>query len=268
MRPINVPPYISAHQKSINWFLENSVSIKQKLKALEKSKIDVSIVIPAYNEQESIMSTISSISESVSDFGIEVIVVDNNSSDLTKEYIIATGAKYLFEKVPGVEMARTAGLNFASGKYVISADADTIYSPYWVSELVKPLHSNNSIAISYGRFAFTPEYYNRFTLYVYELIGDLFKSINALSKDKAMYVYGCSSAYRREQGLSVNGYEHPDGVNEDGYLAVKLRNKFGKMHKVASKRSYSWTSSRKFLADGSLFQRVKKKFKSFFFRDY
>lgn len=264
MRPISVPRYILANQQPINWFLENIVGIQERIWALKKGEIEVSIVIPAYNEEQSILSTISSISNSSSNFSIEIIVVDNNSSDLTKEYITKTGATYVFEENPGVDNARTAGLKYASGKYIISADADTIYSPNWVDELVTPLCTHDNVAISYGKFAFTPQYYSRLTLYLYEIIGDLFKMINVINKDKAMYVYGCSSAYRREQGIAVNCYAHPAGVNEDGYLAVKLRDKFGSMHKVTSRNSYAWTSSRKFLDDGSLTQRIIKKIRNFF----
>lgn len=259
MRPSSVPEYIQIHQKPATWFLSNLSAIRLKLATLRSDTIDVSIVIPAYNEEENILSTISSIADTISNYSIELIIVDNNSRDLTKEYIIESGAKYVFEAKPGVENARTAGLNFATGKYVISADADTIYSPYWVDELIAPLKKDENIAISHGKFAFVPEYYNRFTLYLYELTGDVFKKINGINKDSAMYVYGCSSAYRKEQVMAVNAYEHPAGANEDGYLALKLREKFGKIHKVRSKKSFAWTSSRKFLADGSLLQRIKNK---------
>ncbi len=264
MRPVCVPDYILVHQKPAKWFLDKIVETKLKLTSLKKDKIEVSVIIPAYNEQANILSTISSIASTISNFSIELIIVDNNSTDLTKDYILEAGAKYVFEEKPGVENARTAGLNYASGIYIISADADTIYSPHWINELIKPLQNNGSIAISYGKFAFTPVHYNRFTLYIYEIIGEFFKKINSLKKDKAMYVYGCSSAYRRSQVIAVNGYEHPEGTNEDGYLAVKLRDRFGIMHKVTSKNSYAWTSSRKFLADGSLMRRVKNKVSDFF----
>ncbi|WP_231490809.1 glycosyltransferase family 2 protein [Pedobacter sp. Leaf170] len=264
MRPLLVPKYILAHQKSAKLILENISDVRQKIQALKKDKIDVSVIIPAFNEEESILSTISSISNTISNFSVEIIVVDNNSSDLTKDYIIKSGATYVHEKKPGVDNARTAGLSHASGIYIISADADTIYSPKWIDELILPLQKNDKVAISYGKFAFTPQHYSRLTLYIYELISDLYKRLNVINKDKAMYVYGCSSAYRREHVIAVNGYEHPIGLNEDGYLAVKLRDKFGLMHKVSRKKSYAWTSSRKFLEDGSLIQRLMKKLKSFF----
>jgi glycosyltransferase involved in cell wall biosynthesis len=264
MRPAFVPLNILIHQKSTKWFLDNLEDIRHKLTKLQKGKIDVSIVIPAYNEQDNILRAISSIADTVSNLSIELIVVDNNSHDLTKDYVLKSGAKYIFEGKPGVENARTTGLKYASGIYIISADADTIYSPHWVNELIKPLQNYNNVAISYGKFAFTPGHYHRFTLYLYELIGEVFKKINALNKDDAMYVYGCSSAYRKHQALAVNGYEHPIGTNEDGYLAKKLRDNFGKMYRVRSVKSFAWTSSRKFLVDGSMLQRIKNKLSHIF----
>lgn len=65
-----------------------------------------------------------------------------------------------------------------------------------------------------------------------------------------MYVYGCSSGYRKEQGLQVDGYDHPPDTNEDGYLALKLRSNFGKLHKVTANQALVWTSDRRLMEQG------------------
>lgn len=262
MRPIIVPEYITKHLKDPEWFLQHAGDIKQKIDSLNAAEPDVSIVIPAYNEQENILRALSSIASTVSNYKIEVIVVDNNSTDRTKELVLLSGARYLFEQKRGVKNARNRGLNAAKGRYIINADADTVYSPHWVNSLIDPLESNSNIAVTHGKFAFIPENgYGRVGFYLYEMIGDVYKKAQGIMKDKAMYVYGCSSAYRKEQGLLVDGYEHPPGANEDGYLGLKLRNKFGSMKRVSAGKSYAWTSGRNFVAEGTLLNRLFGKVK-------
>lgn len=265
MRPLFVPDFISKHNRQSQYFLDHIQDIRKNIAKLVSDQPLISIIIPAYNEEKNILRTLSSLSCSLTKYPIEIIVVDNNSSDGTKELVLNSGAKYLFEGKQGVKNARNTGLANAKGKYIMNADADTIYSPFWIDSIIHPLISNENVAVAYGKFAFIPEPgYNRLSFFMYENFGDVYKNIQGRLKDKAMYIYGCSSAYRREQGLAVDGYEHPPGANEDGYLGLKLRNKFGKIKQVTHFNSIAWTSSRKFIADGTLTNRVLKRIKKIF----
>ncbi len=92
--------------------------------------MDISIIIPAYNEKEYLGATIDSILKAVkclvelrnADF--EVIVVDNNSSDGTAEVARAMGAKVVHEGVQGISRARNAGASVADGEILVFVDAD------------------------------------------------------------------------------------------------------------------------------------------------
>lgn len=265
MRPISIPSYISKHNKDTDKLLLNIDAIRKRINALGQNTIPVvSVIIPAYNEERGILKTLSSLSDTLTDYPVEVIVVDNNSSDNTKSIVMQAGARYIFEARQGVENARSTGLEQAKGMYVISGDADTIYSPYWVNLMIDALIKDEGIACTHGKFSFIPDAgHNRAELYIYELIGDIFKRINGVMKDKAMYVYGCSSGYRREQGLAVDGYNHPPGYNEDGYLGIKLREKFGRLKQITHRRSFAWTSSRKFVDEKTLLSRMFNKLKNF-----
>lgn len=265
MRPLFSPYYIVRFLKPAKWFEKNVDTIKNKLHRLNSGHPDVSVIIPAYNEEENILRTLASIAQSVTNFKTEVIVVDNNSTDNTKSLILRSGCRYIFEGKKGVKAARTRGLHYAKGKYIINADADTIYSPYWIEDLIMPLHNHDDIAMTYGKFAFITERNNsRIGFYVYETCGDIYKMINGILKDKAMYVYGCSSAYRKEQALMVDAYEHPPDANEDGYLALKLRNRFGRLVQISDKNSFAWTSGRQLVSDGTLTNRLIKKVMNLF----
>ena len=265
MRPLTLPDFIKAEQHNQEWFMNNIKLIHSNMKKLQSETPDVTVVIPAYNEQETILRTLSSLSKTKTLQKIEILVVDNNSSDKTAELIKQSGANYLFEKNQGVKYARTAGLHAARGKYILNADADSIYSPYWIDIMTLPLR-DGKIACTYGWFAFFPENNTSRNFYFfYESFGDLYKRVMQKLKDEARYVYGCSSGFRKDQGILVNGYEHPVGANEDGYLGLKLRNKFGRLKRITDNKALVWTSDRRLNNEGGVsvafMNRVKKIFK-------
>ena len=65
------------------------------------------------------------------------------------------------------------------------------------------------------------------------------------------------------KGLQVDGFNHPPGTNEDGWLALKLNKKgFGKLFRVTSPNAIVWTTDRRIQIDGGLIKgtalRVKR----------
>ncbi len=129
--------------------------------------------------------------------------------------------------------------------------------------MVKPLASNDKICSVYGRFSFIPiGTTGRFTYFFYEYFADLMRWINKIFRDEAMNAYGFNSGFRREQGLTVEGFNHPPGTNEDGWLALKLREKgYGKLYYVTNIKALVWTTDRRIQIDGGLYQRDHKKTK-------
>lgn len=263
-RPLTVPTYIRKQQQDADWFLSQVEDLRGNLKKFRPEKPDVSIIIPAYNEEKSILRTLSSLAETLTDLEVEILVVNNNSKDNTQKLIEMTGVNHLIEYQQGVKHARNAGLAAARGKIIMNADADSVYSPYWVELLARPLLTNKDVACAYGRFAFLPETSGyRVPYFLYETLGDIFKGLIQRGKEEAMYAYGCSTAYRRDQGLEVGGYEHPPGANEDGYLALKLKNKFGRLQKITNNRSLVWTSDRRLMEEGGLVKALTARLQSF-----
>ena len=104
----------------------------------------------------------------------------------------------------------------------------------------------------------------RLVYFLYEYIGDFVRWYNKRFKEEAVNVYGFNSGFKREQGLQVDGFDHPPDTNEDGWLALKLRNKgFGKLHYVTTIKALVWTSDRRLQMDGGLRKGFVKRFSRF-----
>lgn len=107
----------------------------------------VSVIIPCYNEQEGIGKVIRDIPKKFLkklDFEIEVIVVNNNSTDLTSSVINNFNVKRLYEKKTGKGYAMRSGFNAISPdtRYVIMMDGDHTYKPKEMLRMIEPLASN------------------------------------------------------------------------------------------------------------------------------
>jgi glycosyltransferase involved in cell wall biosynthesis len=260
MRPISIPAKIREHCQPNDVLMTKMDELNQRFSHLLKGEPEVSIVMPAYNEEENILRTLSSLSRTATHRSVEFIIVDNNSKDRTADLVRATGVICVRETQQGITPARNCGLRHARGKYVLNADADTIYPPDWLEQMVKPLEDPSNAAC-YGRFSFIPiGKTTRFTYFFYEYMADYIRYYNRYFREEAVNVYGFNSSFRRTQGLEVEGFNHPPSANEDGYLALKLRDKgFGKLFYVTSTKALVWTTDRRLQIDGGLWSSIRKK---------
>lgn len=92
---------------------------------------DYSIVVPAYNEEALLPRTLASLAEAMTATIAtgEIVVCDNNSTDLTAERAREAGTRVVFEPVNQISRARNAGARAARGRFLVFVDADTIVAP-------------------------------------------------------------------------------------------------------------------------------------------
>ena len=104
--------------------------------------IDYSVIIPAFNEEEYLPSTLKRLSASMSELQLaigEVIVVDNDSVDQTASVAEANGARVVHERSRGIGRARNSGADQAKGRFLFFVDADTSIPPGILREAFKIL---------------------------------------------------------------------------------------------------------------------------------
>lgn len=106
----------------------------------------LAILIPCYNEEESIAHVIEKMPvERLRHLGLEaeIIVINNNSTDATREVALKAGARVIDEKKKGKGNAIRKGFSSLSEdtSFVVMLDGDDTYHPSEVVRLVEPLQS-------------------------------------------------------------------------------------------------------------------------------
>jgi glycosyltransferase involved in cell wall biosynthesis len=109
-----------------------------------------SIVVPCYNEADYIAETLTSLRGQTFAGPYEIVVVDNNCTDQTADIARAMGVRVVAERHPGVCWARQRGTEEARGDIVISADADTTYSPEWLANIDRAFGADERIVAVTG----------------------------------------------------------------------------------------------------------------------
>ena len=114
--------------------------------------MELSVIIPVYNEKETIGESIGRVRKAEPG-DKEIIVIDDGSSDGTRDIlkgIKEDGTRVIFhEENVGKGGAVRTGLAQAKGDIVIIQDADLEYDPQEISQLIKPIRDGVADAV-YG----------------------------------------------------------------------------------------------------------------------
>ena len=178
------------------------------------ASITLTIIVPAYNEQDTILGTLSKISsQQLLDVEIEVLVVDDGSSDSTVSLLEANPNLYSdlikLEKNQGKGAAVKAGLVRANGDFILIQDADMEYSPDEYNNLLAPVRNYNADLVMSSRFA-APKFTR--VAYFWNKVGNRLITLlfNVLNNSTFTDIYSCYILFRRDlvpfKGLKTRGW--------------------------------------------------------------
>jgi glycosyltransferase involved in cell wall biosynthesis len=173
---------------------------------------ELSLIIPVYNEEESLDRLYERVTESVTELGRswEVIFIDDGSSDRSFELLERLAARNTRVKVVrfvrnfGQTAALAAGIDFASGKVIIPLDADLQNDPCDIVRLLDKLDEGYDV-VSGWRKDRQDEYFTRL------IPSWTANKIISMISGVRLHDYGCSlKAYRREviKGIKLYGEMH------------------------------------------------------------
>ena len=201
----------------------------------------VSIVVPAYNEEKNIGAAVTSLASSHHEGGVEVLVVDDGSTDKTAEVIKNLPLPNVrLIQVPngGKANALNTGMAFARHDLIVMVDADTMVDPDSVHRLIQPFADQ-----TIGAVAGNVKVANRGRLlgkwqHIEYVIG--------FSLDRRLYdTMGCISTIPgalggfRRQALAQAGGLSEDTLAEDTDLTMAIQRAGWRVVYEESARAYT-----------------------------
>src|ERR1700744_2166859 len=99
----------------------------------------LSFVVPAFNEEAYLPACLQEILAQAAPFddAVEIIVVNNASSDRTREVALSfPGVKVVDEPQKGLTYARQAGFLASSGDLIANVDSDSRLTPGWLDQVL------------------------------------------------------------------------------------------------------------------------------------
>lgn len=240
-------PFYSIPKEDIN-------EIRKKLKEKHSDSPLASVILIAYNESTRITSCLWSLAENICNYPIEILVVNNNSTDNTEEVLQTLGVPYFNELKKGPGHARQCGLDHAKGKYHICIDADTMYPAHYIETHIKTL-MNPNVVCAFGLWSFIPDKnHSKFGLWFYETLRDIHLRIQSLKRPE-LCVRGMVFSFKVEHAREI-GFRTDIRRGEDGSLALALK-PYGKLKFLTTRKARAVTSNSTLNADGSLMNSFK-----------
>lgn len=276
--PFKLPKWLKRHLYFNKRFTDLTTTelydIKSRIGKFQDLAPEVSIMIPAWNEEDNIFRTLSSLADSNTKKQVEIVVINNNSTDNTQKVLDALGVRSYFEAQQGITFARQLGLVNAKGKYHLCADSDTFYPPEWIDAMVAPLEKDNQIVGVYGRYAFIPENnYDRFFFFLYERFASIIIRLRKRKREHINFL-GFNMGFVTKIGLDNGGFKVKNvrkfdnaigsdyyvDESEDGRMAVNLM-KTGSLKLVTNNKAVVFTSSRRLIAEGGILKAFQYRLK-------
>ena len=116
---------------------------------MEPRRTLISVVIPCFNQARYLPDAIESARSP--EFEVEVIVVDDGSTDGTSDVAQRYGGVVIAQENSGLAAARNRGFEAAQGTFVIFLDADDRLLPGGIDIAVRALAAHPECAMTYGR---------------------------------------------------------------------------------------------------------------------
>ena len=170
--------------------------------------VDVSVVIPVYNEEESAELLCRRLHESLSTLGrtYEVILVDDGSSDRTWEVLTRMSREIphlvliRFRRNYGQTAAMSAGFDAAAGRVIVTLDADLQNDPADIPLLLERIDAGFDVVSGWRK--------NRKDAFLNRLLPSMIANgLISRITGVALHDYGCTlKAYRHEIIKNVNLY--------------------------------------------------------------
>ena len=213
------------------YFLQSVVfliGVKKKFPKLEESGLpNATVIVAARNEEDNILRCIQSLDKLKYPPGkLEIIIVDDNSTDKTGELVdqFIEGKNQFKKIVTQKEIGRLKGktnalanaIEISSGDIILTTDADCAVNPEWAYTIASYYKEDVAIVNGYT----TQETYNNFSgMQAIDFIYLLIVAAGTINFGHAISCIGNNMSYSKKAYKEVGGFENlPFSVTEDSNL--------------------------------------------------
>jgi glycosyltransferase involved in cell wall biosynthesis len=184
----------------------------------------VSVVVPVRNGEDTIADLLQALANQAgAPDDTEIIVVDNGSTDCTRDIVRAAGVTLLEESKPGPSSARNRGTHAARGDVIAYTDADCMPTRRWLSALTGPF-ADPAMVMTAGR---TLSYQPRTGAQRYMAASPLKTAETSFRRARFPFAASENVAMRRGRVLEIGGWAEDLTTAEDVDLCFRLRQRFG-----------------------------------------
>lgn len=227
--------------------------------------ISVSIVIPAYNEERYIGRLLASLQKLPKENILEILVVDNGSSDKTREIVKIASLnvdgtdskiRLIDESRKGVAWARTRGAQEARGEIIAFLDADTYVTDKWLPNLFKYFSREKIVSVSGPTYYYDVSFFTRIGVAIYWWIAAVI-----LSRIIGYMGIFANLAIRAESYRKIGGIDTTVEFYGDDTNITRRLSKIGKV--IFKLDFFVYTSGRRLSTEG-LFRTALRYVANFF----
>lgn len=184
-------------------------------------KPEISVVIPAYNEEKCIRACLHTVKSQTISLPYTIIVADNGSTDSTFSIAKQEHVEVVHVKQKGYAHAAIAGIAKTNAEIIAMTDADTFVPSNWLETIYEAFATHPDVVAVGGPY----EFYDgpRQHQIVLHLINLVYPKLITTS------LCGMNMAFRRDAYEVVGGFSPDINLQADTYLGEKLK-KVGRVH--------------------------------------
>ena len=221
-------------------------------KFINTDTVFVSVIIAARNEEDAILNCLNALAkQSYPSDKFEVIVVDDASTDTTKQLILEHSKKYpnvkLLDGGSGKKDALKKGIEVAQGELIVTTDADCASGELWLSSIVS-FYKETDAKMIIGPVCFQNEKSLFEKMQSLEFMALISCGGASLFYDKAIMCNGANLAYPKKVFEELKGF---DGIDEkasgdDILLMYKIKERYPQGLKfLKSEEAVVYTAAKK-----------------------
>ena len=209
---------------------------------------DISVIICTYNRAEMLKETLNSwILVESAESNVELIIVDNNSTDHTQQVVESfqpacpSQLRYVCETNVGLSYARNRGIKEASGNIVAFVDDDVYFDKGWLNALLKVFNDNPEISCVGGKSL--PKFDADKPDWITEDLLKIYGSTGSGDQDKLMvfpeHPFGLNMTFRKTVFNQVDKFNTDLGRIRNSLLSNEEKDIFYRINNAGLKVFYA-----------------------------